>query len=86
MGRSGLAKRALIWDACWWVGVRARRFVGRLERGSEEVGIDSGIGSDILEEREMVGLEGLVGLRFWYFEARVWIGRNLGWLRDSLGF
>ena len=29
--------------------MRARRFVGRLERGSEDVGIDSGIGSDILK-------------------------------------
>lgn len=28
-------------------GVRARRLRGRLERGSAEVGMDSGIGSDI---------------------------------------
>jgi len=30
------------------VGVRARFLVGRLERGSWEVGIDSGIGSDMV--------------------------------------
>ena len=47
MGRSGLEKRLLIWLACWDVGVRASRLVGRLERGSEEVGMDSGMGSDI---------------------------------------
>ena len=28
-------------------GVRARRLKGRLERGSAEVGMDSGMGSDI---------------------------------------
>ena len=44
---SGLAKRASSEAACWVVGVRARRLVGRFERGSWEVGIDSGIGSDI---------------------------------------
>ena len=48
MSRSGLAKRAESWVACWVVGVRARRFVGRLERGSWDVGIDSGMGSDIV--------------------------------------
>ena len=48
MSRSGLAKSAVSCVACWLVGVRARRLVGRLERGSWEVGIDSGIGSDII--------------------------------------
>ena len=47
ISRSGLAKRAVTCEACWLVGVKARRLVGRLERGSCEVGIDSGIGSDI---------------------------------------
>ena len=51
ISRSGLAKRAVTCAACWVVGVRARRFVGRLERGSREVGMDSGIGSDILRSR-----------------------------------
>jgi len=32
------------------VGVRARFFKGRLERGSAEVGMLSGMGSDILGE------------------------------------
>ncbi len=50
ISRSGLAKRASTCDACAVVGVRARRLVGRLERGSWEVGMDSGIGSDILRE------------------------------------
>lgn len=48
MSRSGLEKRADSWLACCVVGVRARRLVGRLERGSWEVGIDSGMGSDIV--------------------------------------
>ena len=48
ISRSGLAKRAVRDVACWLVGVRARRLVGRLERGSADVGIDSGMGSDIL--------------------------------------
>ncbi len=47
MSRSGFAKRASTCEACAVTGVRARRFVGRLERGSCEVGIDSGMGSDI---------------------------------------
>ena len=51
ISRMGLAKRAESWVACWVVGVRARRFVGRLERGSWDVGIDSGMGSDILGVR-----------------------------------
>jgi len=29
--------------------VRARRLVGRLERGSWEVGMDSGMGSDMVQ-------------------------------------
>lgn len=52
-------------EAAWaFVGVRARRLVGRLERGSWEVGIDSGIGSDIVE------IDGMVGkLVFWCLES-----------------
>jgi hypothetical protein len=45
---SGLAKRASSWAAVWERGERARFLVGRLERGSAEVGIDSGMGSDIV--------------------------------------
>jgi hypothetical protein len=45
---SGLEKRAVRVAAWAEVGVRARFLVGRLERGSWEVGIDSGIGSDIV--------------------------------------
>lgn len=46
MLRSGLAKRA---STCEERAVRgsARFLVGRWERGSAEVGMDSGIGSDI---------------------------------------
>ena len=47
MSRSGLAKSASTCEACCVTGVRARRLRGRLERGSEEVGMDSGMGSDI---------------------------------------
>lgn len=47
MGRSGWAKRAVTWEARAARGVRARFFVGRCERGSAEVGMDSGIGSDM---------------------------------------
>lgn len=47
MSRSGLAKRASTWEACCVTWVRARRLRGRLERGSAEVGMDSGMGSDI---------------------------------------
>lgn len=44
---SGFAKRELR-DVAWAVvGVRARFFVGRLERGSADVGIDSGPSPDI---------------------------------------
>jgi len=50
---SGLEKRCEIWDAVWDFGESARFFRGRLERGSAEVGMDSGIGSDILS-----GVEG----------------------------
>lgn len=45
--RSGCAKSASTCALCWLTGVRARFFVARLERGSAEVGIDSGIGSDM---------------------------------------
>jgi hypothetical protein len=45
---SGLANRASSCAAVWDFGERARFLVGRLERGSAEVGIDSGMGSDIL--------------------------------------
>jgi len=45
---SGLDMREEIWDAVWERGERARFLRGRLERGSAEVGIDSGIGSDIV--------------------------------------
>lgn len=54
MGRSGFANRAVKEAACEEVGVRARRFVGRLECGSEEVGMLSGMGSDIVEGAEGV--------------------------------
>ncbi len=50
ISRSGLAKSASTWLACWVLGVRARFLSGRLERGSWDVGIDSGIGSDMVEE------------------------------------
>ena len=60
ISRSGFAKRAVSWLACCKVGVRARRLVGRLERGSWEVGMLSGMGSDIVrgEERERDDREG----------------------------
>jgi hypothetical protein len=45
---SGFANRAVRVAAWAETGVRARFLVGRLERGSWEVGIDSGIGSDIV--------------------------------------
>jgi hypothetical protein len=45
---SGCAKRASIWETCLETGVRARFLVARLERGSEEVGIEEGPGSDIV--------------------------------------
>jgi len=48
MSRSGWAKRCSTWEACCEAGERARFFVGRLERGSAEVGMEAGIGSDIL--------------------------------------
>lgn len=50
MEMSGLAKRASSWVAWAEVGVRARRLRGRRERGSADVGMDSGMGSDILEK------------------------------------
>ncbi len=46
---SGLEKSA-VREAAWAVvGVKARRLRGRWERGSAEVGMDSGMGSDILK-------------------------------------
>ena len=47
---SGLAKRASTWADCWDVGVfwRLRFLSGRLERWSWEVGMDSGMGSDMV--------------------------------------
>lgn len=49
---SGRAKRAST-EADWAeTGVRARFLVGRWERGSAEVGIDSGPSPDILGEVE----------------------------------
>lgn len=48
MSMSGFAKSASTWLACAETGVRARRFRGRLERGSADVGMDSGIGSDMV--------------------------------------
>lgn len=50
ISRSGLAKRASIWEDCWDVGSFEGRIflIGRRERRSCEVGIDSGIGSDIV--------------------------------------
>lgn len=56
ISRSGWENRDATEAACVDVGVSARRLVGRLERGSCEVGIDSGIGSDIF---------GLVGEMRW---------------------
>lgn len=44
----GSLKRVSIWLACSECGVTARRFVGRLLRGSALVGTDSRPGSDIL--------------------------------------
>ena len=61
IARSGFAKRAVS-DAAWdEVGVRASRFVGRLERGSCEVGMLSGMGSDIVGVQERVPDEGREG-------------------------
>ena len=49
MSRSGLEKRAEREAACAEMGVSMARFLrGRLERGSAEVGTDSGMFSDIL--------------------------------------
>jgi hypothetical protein len=44
---SGLEKRAEMWEAVSERGDRARFLSGRLERGSAEVGMLSGMGSDI---------------------------------------
>lgn len=48
---SGFANSASTDAACAVVEFKARRFKGRLERGSADVGMDSGIGSDMLEFR-----------------------------------
>ena len=53
---SGLAKRASRWVAWAEEGVSWRRLRGRCERGSADVGTDSGIGSDILREVERVAV------------------------------
>jgi hypothetical protein len=45
---SGLDIRFEIWEAVSERGLKARFLRGRLERGSAEVGMLSGIGSDIL--------------------------------------
>ena len=60
MSRSGLEKRASTDEAWPSRGVRARFFVGRLERGSAEVGIDSGMFSDMVDVvvRDCDGLRG----------------------------
>jgi hypothetical protein len=50
---SGLENRAEIELAASDRGVRARFLVGRLLRGSKDVGMDSGIGSDIATTRRM---------------------------------
>lgn len=47
MSWSGLEKRASTCDAALERGERARFLMGRLERGSADVGIDSGMFSDI---------------------------------------
>lgn len=48
MSRSGLEKRAST-EAAWAdEGVRARRLVGRRERGSADVGMDSGTSADMV--------------------------------------
>ncbi len=49
MSWSGLAKRASTEAACDERGVVARFLVGRWERGSAEVGIESGPGADIVD-------------------------------------
>lgn len=48
-GRDGSAMRVDISSAVAEVGVRARRLRGLRERGSMEVGTDSGIGSDMVD-------------------------------------
>ena len=60
--RSGFANKASTWLACWVTGVRARRLRGRLERGSWEVGMDSGIGSDMVKWRDVD--EGMISGHF----------------------
>ena len=64
MSRSGLAKRASTWEACCVTGVRARRLRGRLERGSAEVGMDSGMGSDIFVRQQPLIVDVAVNIFF----------------------
>lgn len=45
--RSGFLKRLASCADCWDVGERARFLVGRWDRGSIDVGMDSGMFSDI---------------------------------------
>ena len=45
---SGFAKSAVSWEACWETGVKARFLRGRLERRSADVGMASGMGSDMV--------------------------------------
>jgi hypothetical protein len=59
------------------VGVRASRFVGRLERGSWEVGIDSGIGSDIFCRGGR-----RVGWWLWLLRCEM-KGGEMGWLEGE---
>lgn len=51
ISRSGLANREVTAEAWEETGESARRFVGRFERRSWEVGMDSGIGSDMVMVR-----------------------------------
>ena len=55
-GFSGSRKRCVIALACTPTAVLAprARLMGRCERGSAEVGIDSGIGSDIVDSFQAV--------------------------------
>ena len=63
MSRSGFAKRASTCEACSVRGVRARFLTGRLERGSADVGMASGIGSDIVVRRIESGACGRIAQR-----------------------
>ncbi len=84
ISRSGWEKRVAREAACALVGVRASRFVGRLERGSCEVGIDSGIGSDIFRRGWglVVVLGGRVGWWLWLLRCEM-KGGEMGWLEEE---